>query len=202
MGTERQDKAGERRESASQRPQHQREGRAPARPDDAHTHAFGGALKDALHLWVTTELDMFTDHTYAAQTRKPQVRSKDLDWPSAQRRHAGHRTARPRHRVRNSHTTISSRTRHKRLSTRAMPKVRLHQDHLRTMAAYGSRFRRQQGNHSRGDQGGASTGQVVVVHIGTLRMPRRDQAALTAGAPFVTLRRRELPRSPPSIMPL
>src|SRR5258708_3965049 len=46
---------------------------------DAHTHAFGNALKDALIFGVTTELDMFTDHTYAAQTKKDQAEGKDLD---------------------------------------------------------------------------------------------------------------------------
>jgi imidazolonepropionase-like amidohydrolase len=46
---------------------------------DAHTHAFGNALKDALIFGVTTELDMFTDHNYAAQTKKAQAEGKDLD---------------------------------------------------------------------------------------------------------------------------
>ncbi len=46
---------------------------------DAHTHAFGNALKDALIFGVTTELDMFTDHSYAAQIKKDQADGKDLD---------------------------------------------------------------------------------------------------------------------------
>jgi imidazolonepropionase-like amidohydrolase len=37
---------------------------------DAHTHAFMSALKEALPFGVTTELDMFTDHNYAAQIKK------------------------------------------------------------------------------------------------------------------------------------
>jgi len=46
---------------------------------DAHTHAWGDALKEALVFGVTTELDMFTDHTYAAQIRSEQAAGKDLD---------------------------------------------------------------------------------------------------------------------------
>ncbi len=46
---------------------------------DAHTHAFGDALKDAEIFGVTTELDMFTDPNYAAQIRKEQAEGKDLD---------------------------------------------------------------------------------------------------------------------------
>ena len=46
---------------------------------DAHTHAFGTALKDALVFGVTTELDMFTEYHYAAQIRKEQAEGKDLD---------------------------------------------------------------------------------------------------------------------------
>ncbi len=46
---------------------------------DAHTHAFGNALKDALIFGVTTELDMFTDHSYAAQMKKDQADGKELD---------------------------------------------------------------------------------------------------------------------------
>src|SRR5688572_6480387 len=39
---------------------------------DAHTHAFGDALERALVFGVTTELDMFTDHSFAAAMRKQQ----------------------------------------------------------------------------------------------------------------------------------
>jgi imidazolonepropionase-like amidohydrolase len=46
---------------------------------DSHTHAWGGALKEALVFGVTTELDMFTDHSYAAQIRGEQAAGKDLD---------------------------------------------------------------------------------------------------------------------------
>ncbi|MGC2694154.1 MAG: CIA30 family protein [Candidatus Angelobacter sp.] len=46
---------------------------------DAHTHAFGSALKEALAFGVTTELDMFTDHNYAAQIKREQADGKDLD---------------------------------------------------------------------------------------------------------------------------
>jgi imidazolonepropionase-like amidohydrolase len=50
---------------------------------DAHTHAFGDALERALLFGVTTELDMFTDHSLAAQMRREQkdgvvVRRADL----------------------------------------------------------------------------------------------------------------------------
>jgi imidazolonepropionase-like amidohydrolase len=46
---------------------------------DAHTHAFGNALKEALVFGVTTELDMFTSHEYAAQIKRDQAEGKDLD---------------------------------------------------------------------------------------------------------------------------
>jgi imidazolonepropionase-like amidohydrolase len=39
---------------------------------DAHTHAFGDALERALAFGVTTELDMFTDHRFAAAMRAEQ----------------------------------------------------------------------------------------------------------------------------------
>lgn len=39
---------------------------------DAHTHAFGDALERALVFGVTTELDMFTEHRFAAQMRAEQ----------------------------------------------------------------------------------------------------------------------------------
>jgi imidazolonepropionase-like amidohydrolase len=39
---------------------------------DAHTHAFGNALERALVFGVTTELDMFTEHRFAAQMRADQ----------------------------------------------------------------------------------------------------------------------------------
>ena len=41
---------------------------------DAHTHAFGDALERALVFGVTTELDMFTDHRFAATMRAEQQR--------------------------------------------------------------------------------------------------------------------------------
>ncbi|HSC25729.1 MAG TPA: CIA30 family protein [Vicinamibacterales bacterium] len=43
---------------------------------DAHTHAFNDALTRALVFGVTTELDMFTDHRFAARMREEQ-RSPD-----------------------------------------------------------------------------------------------------------------------------
>jgi imidazolonepropionase-like amidohydrolase len=46
---------------------------------DAHTHAFGNALKEALVFGVTTELDMFTSHEYAAQIKREQAEGKDVD---------------------------------------------------------------------------------------------------------------------------
>jgi imidazolonepropionase-like amidohydrolase len=46
---------------------------------DAHTHAWGTALREAEIFGVTTELDMFTDWKYAAQIRKEQAEGKDLD---------------------------------------------------------------------------------------------------------------------------
>jgi imidazolonepropionase-like amidohydrolase len=39
---------------------------------DAHTHAFGDALERALVFGVTTELDMFTNHSFAAAMRSQQ----------------------------------------------------------------------------------------------------------------------------------
>jgi hypothetical protein len=36
---------------------------------DAHAHAFGTALRDAIVFGVTTELDMFTDHQFARAMR-------------------------------------------------------------------------------------------------------------------------------------
>ena len=39
---------------------------------DSHTHAFNNALEDALRFGVTTELDMFTDHRWAAERRREQ----------------------------------------------------------------------------------------------------------------------------------
>jgi imidazolonepropionase-like amidohydrolase len=41
---------------------------------DAHAHAFGDALERALVFGVTTELDMFTDHRFAATMRAEQQR--------------------------------------------------------------------------------------------------------------------------------
>jgi imidazolonepropionase-like amidohydrolase len=46
---------------------------------DAHTHAWGDALKEAEIFGVTTELDMFTDVKYMQQTKKEQAEGKDLD---------------------------------------------------------------------------------------------------------------------------
>jgi imidazolonepropionase-like amidohydrolase len=46
---------------------------------DAHVHAYGNALKEALVFGVTTELDMFTDYHFAAQIKKEQAAGKDLD---------------------------------------------------------------------------------------------------------------------------
>lgn len=40
---------------------------------DAHTHAFGDALERALVFGVTTELDMFTSHAFAAAMRREQA---------------------------------------------------------------------------------------------------------------------------------
>jgi len=46
---------------------------------DAHTHAWGDALKEAEIFGVTTELDMFTDVKYMQQVKKDQAEGKDLD---------------------------------------------------------------------------------------------------------------------------
>jgi imidazolonepropionase-like amidohydrolase len=46
---------------------------------DAHTHAWGDALKEAEIFGVTTELDMFTDVKYMQQTKKDQAEGKDID---------------------------------------------------------------------------------------------------------------------------
>jgi imidazolonepropionase-like amidohydrolase len=46
---------------------------------DAHTHAWGDALKNAEIFGVTTELDMFTSVEYAKKTKKEQSESKNLD---------------------------------------------------------------------------------------------------------------------------
>lgn len=43
---------------------------------DAHAHAFPGELETALVFGVTTELDMFTDHTFAASMRAEQARGE------------------------------------------------------------------------------------------------------------------------------
>jgi imidazolonepropionase-like amidohydrolase len=42
---------------------------------DAHTHAFGDALERALVFGVTTELDMFTSHQFAAAMRAEQAKA-------------------------------------------------------------------------------------------------------------------------------
>ncbi len=46
---------------------------------DAHTHAWGDALKEAEIFGVTTELDMFTDVKFMQQTKKDQADGKNLD---------------------------------------------------------------------------------------------------------------------------
>jgi len=46
---------------------------------DAHTHAWGDALKEAEIFGVTTELDMFTSLTFMQPTKKEQAEGKDLD---------------------------------------------------------------------------------------------------------------------------
>ncbi len=46
---------------------------------DAHTHAWGDALKEAEVFGVTTELDMFTDVKYAQKIKKEQAGGEDLD---------------------------------------------------------------------------------------------------------------------------
>jgi imidazolonepropionase-like amidohydrolase len=46
---------------------------------DAHTHAFGDALRQALVFGCTTELDMFTDHSMAAEIKKKQAEGLDAD---------------------------------------------------------------------------------------------------------------------------
>jgi imidazolonepropionase-like amidohydrolase len=46
---------------------------------DAHTHAFGDALRDAIMFGVTTELDMFTDHRIARQLRAQQIEGGATD---------------------------------------------------------------------------------------------------------------------------
>ena len=46
---------------------------------DAHAHVFYSALQDAIEAGVTTELDMFTDPTYADSVRKQQEAGRMLD---------------------------------------------------------------------------------------------------------------------------
>ncbi len=46
---------------------------------DSHTHTFGPVLKQALVFGVTTQLDMFTDHNFAAQMRKEQAAGQAND---------------------------------------------------------------------------------------------------------------------------
>jgi imidazolonepropionase-like amidohydrolase len=46
---------------------------------DAHTHAWGSALKEAEIFGVTTELDMFTSVKYMQQIKQEQAAGKDLD---------------------------------------------------------------------------------------------------------------------------
>lgn len=47
---------------------------------DAHTHAWGTALKEAEIFGVTTEFDMFTDAKYMQQIKKEQADGKDVDF--------------------------------------------------------------------------------------------------------------------------
>lgn len=46
---------------------------------DAHTHAFGPALVEALIFGVTTELDMFTDYRMVAEIKRQQAAGEGLD---------------------------------------------------------------------------------------------------------------------------
>jgi imidazolonepropionase-like amidohydrolase len=46
---------------------------------DAHTHVYGPALKQALILGVTTELDMFMDHHTAVEIKQKQADGQGLD---------------------------------------------------------------------------------------------------------------------------
>lgn len=46
---------------------------------DSHTHTFGPILKQSLVFGVTTQLDMFTDHSFAAQMRKEQAAGQAND---------------------------------------------------------------------------------------------------------------------------
>ncbi|MEO6323606.1 MAG: CIA30 family protein [Thermoanaerobaculia bacterium] len=46
---------------------------------DAHTHAFPGELETALVFGVTTQLDMFTDQTFAAAMRAQQAKGEATD---------------------------------------------------------------------------------------------------------------------------
>ena len=46
---------------------------------DSHTHTFGPALKQALVFGVTTELDMFTDHSFAKEIKQQQAEGQGLD---------------------------------------------------------------------------------------------------------------------------
>ncbi len=46
---------------------------------DAHTHVYGPALQQALVFGVTTELDMFTDHRFAAHMRREEAEGAGAD---------------------------------------------------------------------------------------------------------------------------
>jgi imidazolonepropionase-like amidohydrolase len=46
---------------------------------DAHTHVFGQALKDALFLGVTTELDMFTDYHFVEEVKRHEAAGQAMD---------------------------------------------------------------------------------------------------------------------------
>ena len=55
---------------------------------DAHTHAYGDALERALVFGVTTELDMFTDHRFAATMRGQQRAARRSGAPTSSGGHA------------------------------------------------------------------------------------------------------------------
>jgi imidazolonepropionase-like amidohydrolase len=61
---------------------------------DAHTHAYGNALRQALAFGVTTELDMFTSHAYAAEVKRLQASGGGAD--QADLRSAGTLVTAPR----------------------------------------------------------------------------------------------------------
>jgi predicted amidohydrolase YtcJ len=102
---------------------------------DAHTHAFGSALEEALIFGVTTELDMFTSREYASQIKQEQADGKDLDladcaapahW-SPRRTATGPSSAFP-------FQPYLRRTTHRLLSTRALPRDPITSRSFTTMA--------------------------------------------------------------------